>query len=329
LVNRVTRAFTEASYPTELVLSVGKSGLNQELIERNFKLGHDPDDPAAVDEIELPDVLIEISDAWITNATLGEIRLKQLLALGESNPDKIFLVLFFYNDYRPPSMWQSSRNVWFWLVYVPDFEFFEVEALTRALADIKELQKHTQDQSQERLEKFKEVEGKASTFVTEIQSKLEARVKRDRRLSNSWQLGALIVFGSGIVASGVVEEPFFASKILLDKATIVASQAIEIIAFLKVIGFLSVAAVATKYCAEMSKAFMRESLRNEDRIHAISFGMFYLSAFGNDAEWQEIKDAFKEWNINQPNAFADIKGDFNPRIVDIVGDLVKQIPKKG
>jgi hypothetical protein len=39
LVNRVTRAFTEASYPTELVLSVGKSGLNQELIERNFKLG--------------------------------------------------------------------------------------------------------------------------------------------------------------------------------------------------------------------------------------------------------------------------------------------------
>ena len=60
-----------------------------------------------------------------------------------------------------------------------------------------------------------------------------------------------------------------------------------------------------KYAFTLGKSFMVESLRNSDRIHAIRFGEFYLKAFPDEADWEEIKEAFQHWNIDMGSAFFD------------------------
>jgi hypothetical protein len=58
-----------------------------------------------------------------------------------------------------------------------------------------------------------------------------------------------------------------------------------------------------RFAFVLGRSFMVESLRNEDRIHAISFGQFYLHAFGDKADWAEMKEAFKYWNIDIGSSF--------------------------
>lgn len=60
---------------------------------------------------------------------------------------------------------------------------------------------------------------------------------------------------------------------------------------------------------------MVESLRNSDRIHAISFGEFYLKAYQEKADWKEIKEAFQHWNIDGGSSFnSQNANDFDPKI---------------
>jgi hypothetical protein len=84
------------------------------------------------------------------------------------------------------------------------------------------------------------------------------------------------------------------------------------IASLIVIGLLGALA---RFAFVLGKSFMVESLRNSNRRHAISYGQFYLRAFGDKALWSEIKDAFQFWNIDIGSSFlAQKPGDIDPQI---------------
>lgn len=58
-----------------------------------------------------------------------------------------------------------------------------------------------------------------------------------------------------------------------------------------------------RFAFMLGKSFMVEALRNSDRIHAISFGEFYLRAFPDQLEWSQVKDAFQHWNIDKGSSF--------------------------
>lgn len=78
----------------------------------------------------------------------------------------------------------------------------------------------------------------------------------------------------------------------------------------------------------LGKSYMVESLRNDDRSHAISFGEFYLNAFGEKAEWSEIKEAFQYWNIDIGSSFssrtaADVDLQLYQTMRDVVAAAVK------
>lgn len=77
-------------------------------------------------------------------------------------------------------------------------------------------------------------------------------------------------------------------------------------------GFAAVGAVVlglliavARFAFMLGKSFMVEALRNSDRIHAISFGEFYLRAFPDKLEWAQVKDAFQHWNIDKGSSFLD------------------------
>jgi tetratricopeptide (TPR) repeat protein len=73
-----------------------------------------------------------------------------------------------------------------------------------------------------------------------------------------------------------------------------------------------------------------ESLKNADRIHAISFGKFYLQAFGNDAQQGDIKEVFQHWNISGKNSFSAQNVDaIEPKILEAAFELAKAMSSKG
>lgn len=69
---------------------------------------------------------------------------------------------------------------------------------------------------------------------------------------------------------------------------------------------------------------MVEALRNADRSHAISFGEFYLNAFGEDLEWKEVKEAFQHWNIDRGSSFlTQDSAQFDPKLFETAVELAK------
>lgn len=87
-------------------------------------------------------------------------------------------------------------------------------------------------------------------------------------------------------------------------------------------GFAAIGAVVlglliavARFAFMLAKSFMVESLRNADRIHAISFGEFYLRAFPDKLEWSQVKDAFQHWNIDKGSSFlGQTPADFDHEI---------------
>lgn len=54
----------------------------------------------------------------------------------------------------------------------------------------------------------------------------------------------------------------------------------------------------SKLLFTLAKSFMVEAIRCSDRIHAISFGKFFLDAYGAEASREEVLKAFSSWNID-------------------------------
>lgn len=54
----------------------------------------------------------------------------------------------------------------------------------------------------------------------------------------------------------------------------------------------------------IGRSFMVESIRNADRYHAISFGKFYIDAFGDNISKREIKEVLGAWNFDSETDFT-------------------------
>ena len=95
---------------------------------------------------------------------------------------------------------------------------------------------------------------------------------------------------------------------------ILISSQIQFIVFSLII--LSLLIALSRFAFLLGKSFMVEALRNADRIHAISFGEFYLNAYGERAEWKEVKEAFQHWNIDIGSTFINQNAsDYDPELI--------------
>jgi hypothetical protein len=73
---------------------------------------------------------------------------------------------------------------------------------------------------------------------------------------------------------------------------------------LRIIVVVGLLGAAAKYGLNLGRSYTSESLKNLDRVHAISFGKFYLRAYGETATWQELKEVFQYWNIDRSSSFS-------------------------
>lgn len=71
---------------------------------------------------------------------------------------------------------------------------------------------------------------------------------------------------------------------------------------------------------------MNESLKVSDRIHAISFGKFYLQVFEQSLTPEELKDIFRDWNINNQSSFAELKSsEYDPKLLESISNLIDKL----
>jgi hypothetical protein len=76
----------------------------------------------------------------------------------------------------------------------------------------------------------------------------------------------------------------------------------------------------------IGNAYMHESLKRSDRMHAINFGKLYLEVYGNDVSQSDMKAIFENWNLNSDSAFTKIKQTtFEPKVMEQVIQMIKAI----
>ncbi|EPR69172.1 hypothetical protein [Cyclobacterium qasimii] len=83
---------------------------------------------------------------------------------------------------------------------------------------------------------------------------------------------------------------------------------------------------SSKYSFNLGKSYMNETMKIADRIHAISFGKFYLQVFNKRIETEELKDIFRDWNISNQSSFMGQKSeDFDPKLLDKISEVIDKI----
>lgn len=156
-------------------------------------------------------------------------------------------------------------------------------------------------------------------YLKDVFSTLEKKEKRNRWLAYFFYFASILCLGI-IVLLGVQNVDISPSNTLDIPSQIFSS--------LHNVLTLAVLASLSRLCFILGKSFMVEAIRNGDRIHAISFGKFYIQAYGKQASRQEIREVLGDWNIDKGSSFhtQDAK-DIDPNILGIL-EIIKSQKEK-
>jgi hypothetical protein len=83
-----------------------------------------------------------------------------------------------------------------------------------------------------------------------------------------------------------------------------------------------------KHAYNIGNAYMHESLKRSDRMHAINFGKLYLEVYGNEVSQNDMKSIFENWNMNSDSAFTKVQAsNFEPKIIEQVAQIINAVSK--
>jgi hypothetical protein len=158
----------------------------------------------------------------------------------------------------------------------------------------------------------------AADYVNESISSLEKRATADRRLSHLWY-----GLGFACLVSGVGYGLWRVHILLSESPETFGWTKFAALTLLSIV-VISLLIALSRYAFMLGKAFMAEALRNADRMHAISFGRFYLNAFAEAADWAQVKEAFQHWNIDRGSTFlAQEISQFDPKLLETAVEIAK------
>ena len=161
----------------------------------------------------------------------------------------------------------------------------------------------------------------APGYITETISDLTKREKYQRKTALFWYILGFVSLISGIFVA------FWFSTITLNAFKEQENWSLTIFYGLKSIFIIILLVAASKYSFTLAKSYMSESLKIADRIHAISFGKFYLQVFNDRIDPEEIKEIFRDWNINnQTNNFTNQSvSDYDPKLIEKLIQIVENL----
>ncbi|MBB3124757.1 hypothetical protein FHS04_002284 [Mesoflavibacter sabulilitoris] len=176
-------------------------------------------------------------------------------------------------------------------------------------------------------EKAKEIKEKiektAPTYISETILELENRERYKRWTALFWYFLGFISLIIGIWVA-----------VYFSDSTIIGFQekenwSLTFFYTLKSIFIILLLIASSKYSFTLAKSYMSESLKIADRIHAISFGKFYLQVFDEQINPNEIKEIFRDWNINNQNSeFSNQStSDYDPKLLEKIIELIEKVRK--
>jgi len=165
------------------------------------------------------------------------------------------------------------------------------------------------------------IEINAAEYIEEAIALLGKLEARNRYFGIGWYVSGFIALVLGIV---------FAVMGTAGLATLGARGWIDFaILSLKTVVIVGLLGACSKYAFTLGKSYINESLKSADRMHAISFGKFYLRAYGAKATWPELKEVFQHWNIDRNSSFSNLTtAEFDPKIVESMLELVRILGNK-
>lgn len=168
-------------------------------------------------------------------------------------------------------------------------------------AELKSLLVETEKEKERyREESRKSIESKSKKFVDSALQLLSKKESKFHDISRNWAVVGAVALLCGIG---------FAIYAMISSADLFHQQSNSSLSYyfyslFRGLIVVSLFGALSRYSFILSNSFMHESLKSGERLHAIKFGEFYLDAYGADAEWDQLKEAFENWNISGSSAFS-------------------------
>lgn len=189
------------------------------------------------------------------------------------------------------------------------------EAATTVLNRLAAHEAKKQQEATEQRESVQRLERGIKTHVEEILENLKDREKRNKRYA-LWLYASSVLILAFVVAFATL---FLARNSLAD----LELERLLVLGVLYL--FIAILMVSiSRFMFTLAKSFMVEAIRASDRIHAISFGKFYLEAFDEKVTREELIQIFGTWNIdNGATSFREQSpDDYDPKLLEKLLDTI-------
>lgn len=176
----------------------------------------------------------------------------------------------------------------------------------RILASLLLYKKETEDTN---LTIMESVTVSSAIFINDSLQRLNNNLKINRVLSFVCYISAFICLVITVIFSWIRANEIYNIKDL------------QLIVTRGILGILTLVLILTlsRFLFILGKSFMVEAIRNSDRIHAISFGEFYLKAYGTQVTREEVREVFGNWNIDYGSSFiTQSPKDYDPQLLENV-----------
>jgi hypothetical protein len=173
-------------------------------------------------------------------------------------------------------------------------------------------------------ESRKQIESKSQNYVSTALTGLESKENNFHFMAKTWAVVGAIAITLGI--GFIIFSTFYGADGFHDAGSFSWSYFL----FITFRGLIVVAMfiALAKYSFVYSNSYMHESLKSGERRHAINFGKFYLEAYGNNANWDQVKEAFQHWNISNESAFSKKNtSEFDPKLMETAMEMSKVLSK--
>ena len=250
-------------------------------------------------ELLKADAVVMLITKYYTESKFASKEAATAYAYSEAGKE-IKLLPIVFDEGQLPSFLDS-------ILYLPvrndDFEDVSIKlfASLNLLREDKESLKRT---TEEETATFKV---SMSAFIKETLDRLEKNERRNRIMAYICYIASCICLAFSVLFSlhrtnivfQIKEWQMVVSKTISGVLTLVLILALGRLLFI------------------LGKSFMVEAIRNSDRIHAISFGEFYLNAYGKVATRDEVREVFGKWNIYNGSSFiSQSPKDYDPQILE-------------
>lgn len=148
------------------------------------------------------------------------------------------------------------------------------------------------------------IQGSSQKFVTSALTTLGAKENKFHSIAKTWAAIGAVSLVAGVIFA-IVTMIYSADSYHQAGDKGLGYYLYSLFRGLVVVGVFG---LLSRYAFVFSNSYMHESLKVGERVHAIKFGEFYLDTYGVDAKWEQVKDAFAQWNISGQSAFSKQDG---------------------